>query len=99
MSLNPRARRREVGLVRRISRWVAGIALIVVGLVLAVPGIPGPGLLLALFGVLVLLPESRWLQKKYAAMKRRYPRAFGAVERRFRRRSRRRNDGPSRRAA
>jgi len=28
----------------------------------------------------VLLPESRWLRKKYAALKRRYPRIFSPIE-------------------
>ena len=60
--------------------------LILAGLVLAIPGIPGPGFVLLIFGVLVLLPESRWLQRKYVSLKRRYPRAFAAVERRFLRR-------------
>lgn len=88
MSLNPRDRRGN--LIVRIGRWTAGILLILVGLVFAFPGIPGPGLLIALFGVLVLLPESRWLQRKYVKLKRRYPRLVGAVERRFRRSRRRR---------
>jgi hypothetical protein len=50
--------------------------LIVVGLVLSIPGIPGPGLLVALIGVFVLLPESRWLRKKYVSLARRYPKLF-----------------------
>lgn len=98
MSLNQRSRR-NVGLVRRIGRWGAGSLLILVGLVFAIPGIPGPGLLLVLFGVLVLLPESRWLQRKYVALKRRYPRAFHTLEKRFRRRRPRIGRRSSRRAA
>jgi UPF0716 family protein affecting phage T7 exclusion len=94
MSLNPRDRR--ASLVVRIGRWVAGIVLILAGLLLSVPGVPGPGLLIVLFGVLVLLPESRWLQKRYARLKRRYPRPFRFVERRFRRR---RSGASTRRAA
>lgn len=74
----------------RIARWVGGIALILVGLVLSIPGVPGPGILLILLGLFVLLPESRWLRKKYAALKRRYPRAFAVVERWRRRRGGRR---------
>ena len=88
MSLNPRDRRGS--LIVRIGRWTAGILLILVGLVFAVPGIPGPGLVFSLFGVMVLLPESRWLQRKYVKLKRRYPRFVAAVERRFRRSRRRR---------
>jgi hypothetical protein len=75
-------------LLKRLARWVAALTLIVVGLVLSIPGIPGPGLLIALVGVFVLLPESRWLRKKYATLARRYPRLFGPIEKR-RARSRR----------
>jgi hypothetical protein len=85
-------------LIKRTLRWATALTLIVLGLVLSVPGIPGPGLLIALVGVFVLMPESRWLRKKYAALKRRYPRIFHPIEtrrararheRRARRRSRR----------
>jgi hypothetical protein len=68
-------------LLKRLVRWIAALALIAIGLVLSVPGIPGPGLLLAVVGVFVLMPESRWLRKKYAALARRYPRLFGPLQR------------------
>src|SRR2546430_16535695 len=64
----------------RLVRWVVALALIVLGLVLSVPGVPGPGLLIVLIGVLVLLPESRWLRKKFVRLKRRYPRLFHPIE-------------------
>ena len=67
-------------LLKRIVRWAAAIALIVIGLVLSIPGVPGPGILVILIGIFVLLPESRWLRKKYAALKRRYPRVFSPIE-------------------
>ena len=67
-------------LVKRVVRWAAALTLIVLGLVLSVPGIPGPGLLIVLIGVFVLLPESRWLRKKYARLKRRYPWFFKPIE-------------------
>jgi UPF0716 family protein affecting phage T7 exclusion len=61
--------------------------------VLAIPGVPGPGFVVILLGIMVLLPESRWLRKKYAALKRRYPRVFEPLERRRRaRRQRRRGE-------
>jgi len=50
--------------MKRLARWTVALALIVLGLVLSIPGIPGPGLLIVLVGVFVLLPESRWLRKK-----------------------------------
>jgi UPF0716 family protein affecting phage T7 exclusion len=67
-------------LLKRLTRWAAALALIVAGLALSIPGIPGPGLLIALIGVFVLLPESRWLRKKYVALARRYPRLFHVIE-------------------
>jgi len=82
-------------LVKRVVRWAVALTLIVVGLVLSIPGIPGPGILVILIGVFVLLPESRWLRKKYAALKKRYPSIFSPIEtrraraRRDRRHSRR----------
>ena len=74
------------GLVKRIARWATAIVLILLGLVLALPGVPGPGLLIVLLGVLVLLPESRWLRRKYVRLARRYPRIFKPLESRRRRR-------------
>lgn len=73
-------------LLRRVVRWAGAIALVLVGLALSIPGVPGPGFLVVLLGILVLLPESRWLRKKYASAKRRYPRVFHVIERRRRRR-------------
>jgi hypothetical protein len=67
-------------LMKRLARWAAALTLIVLGLVLSIPGIPGPGLLIVLVGVFVLLPESRWLRKKYGALKRRYPWFFRPIE-------------------
>jgi len=51
-------------LFKRVLRWVVALILIVVGVVLSIPGVPGPGILVILIGVFVLLPESRWLRKK-----------------------------------
>jgi len=71
----------------------------VIGLVLSIPGIPGPGLLVALIGVFVLLPESRWLRKKYVSLARRYPKLFHPVEsRRARGRHARRAAGREKRS-
>jgi hypothetical protein len=69
-----------VRFMKRVARWAAALALIVFGLVLSIPGVPGPGLLIVLVGVFVLLPESRWLRKKFAALKRRYPKLFHPIE-------------------
>ena len=87
-----------IPLLKRIARWAVAIVLIGIGLVLSVPGIPGPGILVILIGIFVLLPESRWLRKKYAALKQRYPRIFSPIEtRRARAREARHADRRSRR--
>ena len=54
--------------------------LIVLGLALSIPGIPGPGLLIVLVGVFVLMPESRWLRKKYVGLTRRYPKLSRPIQ-------------------
>jgi hypothetical protein len=67
-------------LIKRVARWATALILIVMGLLLSIPGVPGPGLIIVMIGVFVLLPESRWLRKKYAALKQRYPRVFHPIE-------------------
>jgi hypothetical protein len=85
-------------LLKRIARWTAAIVLIGIGLVLSIPGVPGPGILVILIGIFVLLPGSRWLRKKYTALKQRYPRIFSPIEtRRARAREARHADRRSRR--
>ena len=74
----------------RVARVTAAAVLIVIGVLLSIPGIPGPGLLIVLIGLLVLLPESRWLRKKYVHFKRRHPRIFHVVEQYRKRRRKRR---------
>jgi len=87
-----------IPVLKRIARWAVAIVLIGIGLVLSVPGVPGPGILVILIGIFVLLPESRWLRKKYAALKQRYPRIFSPIEtRRARAREARHADRRSRR--
>jgi hypothetical protein len=82
--------------VKSVARWTGGIALIIVGLALSLPGIPGPGILIVLVGLFVLLPESPWLQRTYSRLKRRWPRLVQPMEWRRRRRriARRRRDPP-----
>ena len=47
----------------RASRLVLGLALALVGLVLALPGIPGPGLLVMFVGLTVLSSEFEWARR------------------------------------
>jgi hypothetical protein len=47
----------------RASRVAVGLALIVVGLVLALPLVPGPGVLVMLVGLTVLSTEFEWARR------------------------------------
>ncbi len=47
----------------RASRLVLGLALVLVGLVLALPGVPGPGLLVMFVGLTVLSTEFEWARR------------------------------------
>jgi hypothetical protein len=55
--------RRPVPRVRQIAQRVGGVLLIALGAVLALPGVPGQGLLLVLIGLMLLdLPPLRRLE-------------------------------------
>ena len=61
----------------RASRVVIGIALVLVGIVLALPLVPGPGLLVIFGGLTVLSAEFVWarrLRDRLHAMARRLAR-------------------------
>ena len=68
--------------VRRIVKAILGFLLILVGLLLSIPGIPGPGLVLVALG-LVLLSEQfpwarrilEWAKQKFRAMRERLRRS------------------------
>ena len=47
----------------RVGRVAIGIALVALGLVLALPGVPGPGLLVIFGGVTVLSSEFSWAER------------------------------------
>ncbi|MGH7894967.1 MAG: PGPGW domain-containing protein [Candidatus Binatia bacterium] len=47
----------------RAGRVVVGLVLLVVGLILALPMVPGPGLLLAVGGLSVLSHEFEWARR------------------------------------
>ena len=47
----------------RASRIVLGIALVLIGIVLSLPLIPGPGLLIVFVGLTVLSSEFEWARR------------------------------------
>ena len=54
-----------------IGKNLAGVVLIVLGVVMSLPGIPGPGLVTILFGVMLVdFPGRRWLEHKLVSQPR-----------------------------
>ncbi len=49
--------------MRRFLKISAGFALIAVGLVMALPGVPGPGLLIAAGGLALLAEHFHWARR------------------------------------
>ena len=61
----------------RASRIVVGVVLIVVGIILALPFVPGPGLLFVFGGPTVLSGEFEWARRLRDRMHRAATRATG----------------------
>ncbi len=47
----------------RAGRVAVGLALIAIGVVLAIPGVPGPGLLVIFGGLTLLAAEFSWAER------------------------------------
>jgi hypothetical protein len=45
---------------KRVARITAGLALLLVGLIMAVPGVPGPGLVVMFIGLSILAVDFVW---------------------------------------
>ena len=73
---------------KRVLRITSGILLLIVGLVLMVPGVPGPGLLLIFLGLSVLAVDFVWAHRAKTYLKAQGDKVVSKVRRRFRK------DGP-----
>jgi len=71
--------------VRRIVKAILGFLLILVGLLLAIPGIPGPGLALVALGLLLLSDQFPWARRILEWVRQK----FRAVREKLKRRDRR----------
>src|SRR5207244_847756 len=61
----------------RASRVLVGVVLVLVGIVLALPLVPGPGLLFVFAGLTVLGGEFEWARRLSDRMRRTFHRATG----------------------
>ena len=66
--------------LKRAIVSVAGFGLIIFGLVLSIPGIPGPGLLVVFLGLLVLASEFHWARRLIESLRRRFPRVAASLD-------------------
>jgi uncharacterized protein (TIGR02611 family) len=64
----------------RASRVVLGLAIVLVGLVLALPGVPGPGLLVMFVGLTVLSTEFEWARRLRDRLHELFRRATGRAD-------------------
>jgi len=81
----PRAKASPATVLRLVGRNLAGATLVLLGVVLSVPGVPGPGLITLLVGLLLLdFPGKRRIE--VAVLRR--PRLRAAVDRARARRGR-----------
>ena len=55
---------------KRILRITAGLVLLVVGAVLMLPGVPGPGIVLVLFGLSILAVDFVWAHRLKTHLKK-----------------------------
>jgi uncharacterized protein (TIGR02611 family) len=62
-----KARHKQRHIVHRVATVIAGVLIVCVGIVLTLPGVPGPGIVTIIFGVGFLALEfdraERWLER------------------------------------
>jgi uncharacterized protein (TIGR02611 family) len=62
-----KARHKQRHIVHRVAVVVAGVLIVCLGIVLTLPGVPGPGIVTIIFGVGILALEfdraERWLER------------------------------------
>ncbi len=49
--------------MRRIFRIILGFSIVLAGLVLAIPGVPGPGIPIAIVGLVILAEHYHWARR------------------------------------
>jgi uncharacterized protein (TIGR02611 family) len=56
--------------VRKIFRAIIGFVVLLIGIVLTIPGIPGPGLAVILLGLVILSAHFHWARRAVEWVKR-----------------------------
>jgi uncharacterized protein (TIGR02611 family) len=59
-----------------VGRIAAGFALLIIGGVLAIPGVPGPGILIILLGLALLSNHFEWARRALAWCRKKWDRVI-----------------------
>lgn len=73
---------------KRVLRITGGILLLIVGLILMIPGMPGPGFLLILMGLSILAVDYVWAHRLNTYLRDKAGKVMESIRKRFRK------DGP-----
>ncbi len=67
--------------MRKILRAILGFLLLIIGLVLSLPGVPGPGIAIILLGLVILSDHFHWARRAVDWMKRKAEKAREKAQR------------------
>jgi len=56
--------------VRKIFRTIIGFLVLIIGIILAIPGVPGPGVAVILLGLVILSAHFHWARRSVEWVKR-----------------------------
>ena len=69
---------------KRVLRITGGILLLILGLIMMVPGIPGPGFLLILLGLSILAVDFVWAHHLNTYLRSKADKVVSSVRKKFR---------------
>lgn len=52
--------------MRRVFRIVVGFIVLIAGLIMAIPGVPGPGIAIMIVGLIILSEHFKWAERLLA---------------------------------
>jgi uncharacterized protein (TIGR02611 family) len=68
-------------MIRKASEIVCGFGLLAVGLILSIPGVPGPGFVVILAGLVILARHFHWAKRALAWTKEKWEKAKSRLKR------------------
>ncbi len=68
-------------MLRRPVEIISGFGLLAIGLILAIPGVPGPGFLVMIAGLVILARHFHWAKRALDRMKAKWEEVKNKLER------------------